>query len=943
MPTASCAYVHTPLAPNSSVQWRTYMTPRGVAPDGLAEAAQILHSTFVATRHVECPTSISWLMQLRTTPLYALEGSHAPHALWLFLWHDMRLSTELENYLQSLVLHSSGEYRLSYACVQTDSTSATSIAHTFFLRAVCNAVADCLCDEKRIRVASGLLKTCAVDDVWYEPRQGEYTTFRAYTTQDTLYVMCKTIHVPWTPLDVRVIAGDALPRDVILGKSRVRLVPTLQRATLMSTYIETHASPLAHKVRQALSEYVEQDVHNAQYAVVHLHAGKPPFSMPMEGLSMRSDGDSSNISCTILWPVELCLLERADWSCNASVPWTMRSASELLASDTWADAKAKSPPSPHVHAHSAYMSSSPLPSSPYCGMLDDDMFRAIRQLTEDDLSFFETPRLRKTRRTSTPALPPIPSSASSLAHDAPAFMQNTDAHGRFWFAGQKRAWDDDIRHGSPRFSSGTPQSAGAPGAGWYSSSPRDSVESHDMDAPECKLAQCALALARLHTSAMTFCEEEEERVVSDTSTQRVHLAWTALYGAMARRSITAPALLPPLLSTPVAAEALCTPSILVGCQHALVQMSMDAVQFWSQLALRPVAGERTIRAHVVLVETDVPHKAVEAWMLALSDAFCAHALGTLVLGHVWRMRLGQWVDGSPADMPKERSVVYLVYGDESRCERLFCAWPMPRADISIVTVPESDLWTRPPRRILVWASYEDSLHRVCHIAPRTYEACKYLCEQASLRLAWPSLPSFDPLHHGAVLHVAYDIVGGEIVRLVCTDDRAQRLVCRAWDASCARTDIPLLWQVICTILAETSASWHIVIGRLGAMSLDEMDAWKSVDVCHVPFVLSVGILSLERNVWPAVHAMPSDPPLVVFLSQMPLALSPVTPIPVPRSAYLTSSACAVHLIHLFRLTDLDAYIRDVIIHWHALQCMAHLRWTDPKPYLPWHFAILACT
>ena len=91
---------------------------------------------------------------------------------------------------------------------------------------------------------------------------------------------------------------------------------------------------------------------------------------------------------------------------------------------------------------------------------------------------------------------------------------------------------------------------------------------------------------------------------------------------------------------------------------------------------------------------------------------------------------------------------------------------------------------------------------------------------------------------------------------------------------------------------------------------------------------------------PTAHADAS----VVYLSDMPLGLaSGAWPIRVPRSAYVSAGAYAVHLVQLRHLADLDAYIHDVVLHYYALQCMTQLRWTTPAPALPWPFAILACT
>lgn len=895
--TAALAHTSTSLAPHESVQWYKYVAPdAAAAPDVLAEVARKLQVPLITAPH-ESPSPAAWIVQRTSAPLYALQGT--PPYLWVFLWHDTRPNHELESYLTSLVLHSSGQYVVSRVH-EADPSSSTTEAHRHFLQAVCHATADRLCDASQLRVAGGLLHLGAQDD-WRIASSTAYTTFRAYTADDTLHVMSRTERMPWTRIDARIIAGDALPRNVVLGETRVRLLPTLRRGRLLSTCIDTSESSC--QLREALDDV--HPVRENHFATLWL-----------------DEHDDERPLGTVLWPLDLCLLEHDASALDAPVPWTMRSAQELLASEAWPDERTKlvSPMPPRAVS---LVSSSPY-VDPHGLDDDDDMFRTIGQLTEDDLSFFQTPRPTETQSptpaTTTPTTTPV-------AH-------KYDVHGKFFIPGGRRR-EEGRPSMSPRYSIGTP-----PSVGTWAASPTHSTDS-DSSADEPDAAQRTLALVRLHTSAVAPpCFSVNAVPVSDTHTQRVHLAWVALYARTAQHAVPQIQLLAPLLSTIHSAEACSTPSLLVGCQQALVQVSIDAVSSWTQLGLVPVAGQRTIWAHVVLVECHIPNEAVHSWLQALSDEFGAHALGTLVPGHVWRMRHGSSLHALRDEL-KERAVVYLVYGDDqAACERLFRSWPMPRADISLVPVPESEVWIRPPSRALVWASYEDALHRVCHIAPRTYEACKHLREHTSLRLAWPPLTSYDPLHQGAVLHVAYDIVG-RIVRVVCTDDRAQRLVCRAWDAGDACAYIPLLWQVVRTILADTSAAWHIVIGRLGTMSQADMDMWASCIDTREPFLLSVGILCLERDAWPTAHA---DAPSVVYLSGMPLGLpSGAWPMRAPRSAYVSSGTYAVHLVHLYHLADLDAYIHDVVIHYYALQCMTQLRWTSSAPVLPWHFAILACT
>ncbi|WFD17054.1 hypothetical protein MARU1_003101 [Malassezia arunalokei] len=893
--TAALAHTSAPLPPHVGVQWYRYVAPD--APDVLADAARKLQGALI-TAAPASPSPATWIAEQMPAPLYALQGT--PSCLWVFLWHNTHPAQAMKSYLSSLVLRSSGEYVVSRVD-ESDPASSTREAHLHFLQAVCHAVADGLCGASQLRVAGGLLHLGERDE-GSTASSTEYTTFRAYTAHDTLHVMSRTELMPWTRVDARVVAGDALPRNVVLGETRVRLLPTLRRGRLLSTCIDTSAS--CRQLREALDDVLP--VRENHFATLWL-----------------DEHDDERSLGAVLWPLDLCLLEHDASALDAPVPWTMRSAQALLASAAWPDERTKlvSPMPPRTVS---LVSSSPHVDRSGLDDDDDDMFRTIGQLTEDDLRFFQTPPR--------PADPPSPAPATTAPATTPV-APKYDVHGKFFIPGGPRR-EEGRPSMSPRYSFGTP-----PSVGTWTASPTPSTDS-DSAADEPDAAQRTLALARLHTSAAASPHVSMPAPpVSDTHTQRVRLAWVALYARTAQHAVPPTKLLAPLLSTTHPAEACSPPSLLVGCQQALIQVSINAVSSWTQLGLVPVGGPRTIGAHVVLVECDIPDDAVRSWIQTLSDEFGAHALGTLVPGHVWHMQRGSGLQ-AVRDVIQDRAVVYLVYGhDEAACERLFRSWPMPRADVSLVPVPESEVWLRPPSRALMWASYEDALHRVCHIAPRTYEACTYLCERASLRLAWPPLASYDPLHQGAVLHVAYDIVG-RLVRVVCTDDRAQRLVCRTWDAGAACAYIPLLWQVVRAIVADTSAAWHVVIGRLGTMSQADMDMWASCLDTREPFLLSVGIVCLERDAWPTAHADAS----VVYASDMPLGLpSGAWPIRVPRSAYVSPGTYAVHLVQLYHLADLDAYIHDVVLHYFALQCMTQLRWTPPAPALPWPFAILACT
>ena len=143
----TCEYATVSLASQAKVRWRRYVAPRGVALDEITEVAQTLQAALIASPKTREP-AVLWLTHLRL-PFYAVEGTDMPEALWMFVWSDTTLSVELENYLQALLLHSSGEYIVQQQHHPGSAAHATDPfpqSHTFFLCAICNAIADRLHD-----------------------------------------------------------------------------------------------------------------------------------------------------------------------------------------------------------------------------------------------------------------------------------------------------------------------------------------------------------------------------------------------------------------------------------------------------------------------------------------------------------------------------------------------------------------------------------------------------------------------------------------------------------------------------------------------------------------------------------------------------------------------------------------------------------------------------
>ena len=917
--------------PGGDVRWRAYQACAGEAPEALAELAHRIAPPPPGTEPVH-----DVLAHMYHAPLAAVESRDGvPLALWTFAWEDAVLDLELPSRVH---LQASGCDRVARAPPLFLEAAAHAIAHAVAQR------------EGLVAVHDGVVRVPPWPADGAAPRAAELHRLRVHTTPDELVVQVVSTHKPWAPLDMRARPGESVPRHVELGHTTVCLIPTLQRATLLHTLAapdDAACAALATRLATPLQQVGGRTDH---WVVVRVPIAWLPPGAPLDAVALSVPPGAQRdtaVPCQLLWPAALCLVVRTPEPRPPPLALLRKSAADLLASATWPRAEPSSP-APAETMGPVVGIGAPLP--PPVSPVEDDVFQGIGQLPDDDLRFFGA---------HAPPAPPPPPPAADVSTEAPPepppptlhvsepqhppLAVKYDMHGKFFVgSAYRRIPESDMRTAvSPRaLYLSTPQSAvhSSPSqvSGW------DEPDEGSDEGPRIPAAQCALACARFH-SALCGPALPAPGSSAEALTERVHLEWTCTYAGAARYPPEPPAEQPPApLTSPGTAVPLSAPSVLVGCQAALIHVEPDAVRRWRWLGLQPSGGPRHVVAHVALLDVDVPPAVVQQWLALGADTYAAHGLGTLTPGNLWRYHGGLWASGMPnvpesAASAGERHVVYLVYEQPGVCERLYRTWPMPRSRIAIVAVPMAHMLPMQWSMALAYAAYEDANARVCQLAPSTYRACTRLKEGLHWDGQWPRAePAVSPLHSGAVLHVAYDRRGG-VVRLVATDERAWLRHTCAWDAVDERADVMQLWHTVRGLLAASAARWYVVVCRYGAMAQAEADAWAAwkAQKRWDTDALDVVVVSLDTD-GPRVVA---DGALHAWTaSTTGLAMHAEAPVVAARTAYVSAGAYAVHWV----LHDEEAAVlHDVVVHFHALHTMTQLRWPPPAPLLPWHVALLA--
>ncbi|KOS13402.1 hypothetical protein Malapachy_0176 [Malassezia pachydermatis] len=532
--------------------------------------------------------------------------------------------------------------------------------------------------------------------------------------------------------------------------------------------------------------------------------------------------------------------------------------------------------------------------------------------------------------------------SNSPVQEKRRLSQKYDMHGKFFAESTiKRAPEDEMYRRvapSPRPYLATPTSA-ALSTPSHASAVEDSLQGEHEDNSEgeddnsstemvhISALTRAVLLRRLHVSTAPRRPQEQGVTRQDARTERVHLDWTCrLPGHRWER-----------------------PRILAGCGHALVDMASEAMSYARPLGLQPTAGTRSVLAHMVLVDLELDDEAVYTWQYALADKYSACHLGTLDVGQVWHYHANSWLDGMPSaavflQAPRVHHVIYLVYSDASACERLYRTWPLPGPQVTLVAVPLAHIVHMSHVTALAYAAYEDTWHRVCQIAPHTYETCVHLKEKATFQLAWPLKQAHSPLHQGTVLHVAYDR-STTATRVVLTDERAQRVVCRTWDSGDVHADMVQIWHLICACMTETTAA---------CMPLEEAQAWLALapKMKESAALRPVVLTCLEPDVGFDMQWTFSTPASSCAI-HLPIAMTTraTHPVLTQRSACICSTipykedSQTAYLLHMVQVlgedVDMATCLDDVITHMTALQEITALRWPPPTPPWPWHIALLA--
>ena len=921
---AHCALLRHALPPDCCVQWLRVVSRAEPHAPALAHFSE----------HVG--DSIDSLERVFSTTLVATDtpAGHPP-AVWVFY-------PDKEPYVpDGLEVDASGAYALADGyrtwLPDTHDTYRDGAAHRAFMRAVEAHFGSVVCAAA---CASGAAVQCAKGVIRFLDRGTHLVSCHAHTTHEALVVQLREQEIPLERARTPPIDSD------------VTLLPTLVRATVMGA--AAPSAPLGDALYNALES-------------IRAPAPREYISVRI-GLALGELG----LDDEIVWPLALCLVEgtREEDAPRCDID-TLSVAELLRRGSTMFDVSSPLPPAD---------TRMPSPDG-------DDVFGGIADLTADDFLFFGAPMPQLERRSPTPqALLALetpqrsPSMLRSPAEFAPTpwtpadttvperrysslvpvrygavdgpspdatINGKYDTHGKFFVpAAPERPH---------RFDPQTPQSVSV--VGTVPSSP--SSESDDDD--EAPRAQRAISLLHLHSSLWDWSASREPPITADLQHQRCALAsrFTTCCAASAR-PLPPP---PPLLAQPASAIAIPPPDVLVGCQRAVVEASCAAPAFWTTLGLEPLYGEKNVCANVV-ISGNVHVETVHEWLDSVAREFARHRLGTHKTGDVFVLHGSSFLRaGIPATLRAvwNTGVVYFVHSEPQGYELLLESRP-PSG--TIVPLAASDIVptaVQVPQELahLAVSVYNAAQCRGAQpayiLSPRNYISCSWLSARTTFTLAW-SAQYKDVLHHGRVLHVAYDINGG-IVRIVGMDDRVQFRFSRVFRPT--GDAIASVWQVIASELhASPAVDWHLVVCRLGPMPVSEARAWA--DRGGAPNMLRVVIACIERGAMPLSICVDTSSKLVHNTERNIAAVFPGDALLVGNSEALLArksalmvriadELCDAYSLHLVGVQSLSnvgedeavACLDDVVRHYAALTAFSALHDTNGEsPFLPWHVALL---
>ncbi|WFD35225.1 hypothetical protein MCUN1_002075 [Malassezia cuniculi] len=770
--------------------------------------------------------------------------------------------------------------------------------------------------------------------------------------------------------------------------AEVILLPTLVRATVVGDAMPSQA------LEDVLGDFLD---------TLQVPSPREYISVRV-GLALGELG----LDDEIVWPLALCMSERSvPASDDEPSDIAALSVAELLRRGiSTVDA---GPPS---HALPPPRQRDPTPDR-------DDVFGGIADLTEDDFLFFgapprvhhvvkqspmpapllvaETPQrspamLTPVEFTSTPwtpvdALLPerrysslVPSQFSAIDGPTPegSIPGKYEAHGKFFASVAPER--------THRFEVHTPQSVYiVPSVHSVPSSPSCASDQED-DAP---LAQRATALLHLHSVLWNWDVEKEASVSCDVPTERRKLGtrYAALRTCAAQRYPPGA----PLCTLDVPARAYSPPSVLVGCQKSIVEATCAAPAFWATLGLEPVHGRKDVCANVVVLAGAIGHDVLSEWLDGVAREYTRHKLGAHRVGDILTIYGSAFINqGAPSSARAAWStgVVYHVHTEFQGYDLLLECKPPGGVIMPVHVSHVMPSAIQSPRKLAAWslALYDSAARGPAYmLSPHNYSQCSWLRARTTFALLWSSA-SRDALHHGRVLHVAYDIQGG-VVRLVGMDDRVQSHFARVFAQRGIDGAIADMWQIITSQLhAYSAVDWHIVVCRLGPMPASEARAWAGCG--RIPNLLHLVIACVERGaaplsldvsmqqqqhgqqhgqqqVQPQLQLPHGDDSIVCDSTRRICAAFPLDPLLIDgdepllarKSAFVLRvadddaavlDAYTLHVIGVQSLagsdadaSDAKACLDDVVHHYAALTSFGALRdTTDDAPFLPWHLALL---
>ncbi|EIW72133.1 hypothetical protein TREMEDRAFT_58289 [Tremella mesenterica DSM 1558] len=325
----------------------------------------------------------------------------------------------------------------------------------------------------------------------------------------------------------------------------------------------------------------------------------------------------------------------------------------------------------------------------------------------------------------------------------------------------------------------------------------------------------------------------------------------------------------------------------------ITNMSIAGLKLWRELGLEPAGGRKNFEAWIVIDGPDEWRVVAEKWADRFGESWEAHRLGKVCDAdrRVVCVQPGKMVELAMEldTRTKDTSLIIFIFSHSIQTlNPLFSSKKsfhhkipillLPPSLLSPPTIPEGllfDTYNSLPRHVRrierdrTLPSTLPSSDKDLYMQHPSFTLVPDTPPKSILSLKWP-VENHEVLDRDRIVHCAYSVdkTTGLVVACVM-DDQGEQWQIQTWMVDGVSEVVGKVWDWVCGWHGSQGSSIEMAVVRMGEMSLEEYEAWKSYSSSTHPLTILT------------IPSLPPPPPSI---------LSPPKPTNIPASTFTDPSS-----------------------------------------------------